>query len=86
MKKILCLAQVALVVSMGCNQEKQANETRVSMNPQGITNDLDNFIHFQFYSANGTDEIIGARETFEVKLWFKENVERQLSYPQNCKN
>ena len=60
---------------------KTEKSTKVSTNTDGIENDIDDIIPFQFYSADNNNEIIGSREAFEVKLWLEQNPEKAAKLP-----
>ncbi len=61
--------------------DKEKNNMVVNKTTNGIENDIDGFIPFQFNSANNNNEIIGSREAFEVKLWFEQNPGKMAKLP-----
>lgn len=61
--------------------DKKERTTSVSSDEAGIINDTDNFIALKFYSANANNEIIGAVDAYEVKLWFNENPDKAAQLP-----
>lgn len=61
--------------------DKKERTTSVSPDEVGIENDIDKFIPMKFYSVNNNNDIIGALDAYEVRLWFDENPEKAAQLP-----
>lgn len=60
---------------------KKNGSTKVSVDVEGITNDINNFIPYKFYSSNNKGELTGSIDAYEVKLWFDKNREKAAKLP-----
>ncbi len=56
--------------------DKKSNETKIARKPEGLENDVDNFVPFFLSSANNEGKVVGFQQSYIIEAWFKENPEK----------